>query len=536
MVDYAALIAKHGGAAPEQGAVDYAALIAKHGGAAPEKDLTTERAVPVAMGAAAPTVVGALGGMGAAALGGGAAIPAALGGAALLGGAELVGNLYNVARGAAGYQPVKTPFEYIRGALPQEFQPQTPQERMLAAGVEGGLGAATGAGAARSAINAMSSAGRAAPRILNTLAAQPVAQTAAGIAAPVAAEAAAQSGADPYTQFGAAILGGVAAGKSVSSLNKIGRTASATLLNIGLPSTQQLGQEADAAFKTAKRSGLEYEPSAVMDFRNRVEKVLEAEYDPASNPKVMSILNRLTTKAQAGQTSIKDLHDIRQVIGRELRSGFDPLQRTQRAMGGILTDELDDFITNPTTPTVISKATLNPAQITSTFQDAISKYKMMSQSAEIEQAVSRAAKPNADFGSVIQTQMRRIAEKPARLRRFTPEQQQAISSIAAGEFAPGIVSGLSKFAPSFSMKGLLTGGLESGIGIAGAALHNPLVPATMAGLAGTGLLARGGRNLLAGAAMRNLAASTRGGALAAPLPYANPALPAFAQGVNAMAR
>jgi hypothetical protein len=501
-----------------------------------DEGLTAKRAVPVTMGAAAPTVVGALGGLGAAALGGGAAIPAALGGAALLGGAELVGNLYNVARSATGYKPVKTPFEYIRGALPQEFQPQTPQEHLLAAGVEGGLGAATGAGAARSAINAMSSAGRATPAVLNALAAQPVAQTAAGIAAPVAAEAAQQSGADPYTQFGVAILGGAAAGKSVSTLNKVGRTTAATLQNIGVPSTQQLGQQADAAFNAVKRSGLEYEPSAVMDFRNRVEKQLQADYDPATSPKVMSILNRITNKAQAGETSIKDLHDIRKVIGRELRSGFDPAQRTQRAMGGILTDELDDFITNPTTPTVASKANLNPTQITATFQDAINKYKMMSQSAEIEQAVSRAAKPKADFGSVIQTQMNRIASNPARLRRFTPEQQQAISSIAAGEFAPGVVSGLSKFAPSFSVPGLIKGGFQSGIGVTGAMLGNPLVPAAMAGLAGTGLAARVARNSLANMAMNNLAASTRGGALAAPLPYASFGLPAAAQGINAMAR
>jgi hypothetical protein len=535
MVDYAALIAKHGGTAPEPSAVDYAALIAKHGGTAPEKSLTAERAVPVAMGAAAPTVVGALGGMGAAALGGGAAIPAALGGAALLGGAELVGNLYNVARSATGYKPVKTPFEYIRGALPQEFQPQTPQERMLAAGVEGGLGAATGAGAARSAINAMSTAGRAAPAALNVLAAQPVAQTAAGIAAPVAAEAAQQAGADPYTQFGAAILGGVAAGKSVSTLNKVGRTASATLQNIGLPSTQQLGREADAAFNAVKRSGLEYEPLAVKDFRDRLELQLEADYDPASSPKVMSILNGITKKADAGKTSIKDLHDLRKRIGNELRSGFDPSQRTQRAMGGIMTDALDDFITDPNTTTVFSKAVLDPTQITQTFQDAISKYKMMSQSAEIEQAVSRAAKPKADFGSVIQTQMSRIASSPARLRRFTPEQQQAISSIAAGEFAPGVVSGLSRFAPSLSVPGLLKGGIQGGIGYAGATAGMPLIPAAMGGLAAGGLLARGGRNILANMAMRNLAASTRGGALAAPLAPANFGLPAMAQGVNAMA-
>lgn len=530
MVDYAALIAKHGGAAPEQGAVDYAALIAKHGGAAPEKDLTTERAVPVAMGAAAPTVVGALGGMGAAALGGGAAIPAALGGAALLGGAELVGNLYNVARGAAGYQPVKTPFEYIRGALPQEFQPQTPQERMLAAGVEGGLGAATGAGAARSAINAMSSAGRAAPRILNTLAAQPVAQTAAGIAAPVAAEAAKESGADPYTQFGAAILGGVAAGKSVSSLNKIGRSASATLQNIGVPSTQQLGQEADAAFNASKNAGLKYDKTALSKFTDNLANTLE-DYDSDMDTAVNAAFKKLNEKAEQGKTSLSDLHSVRKFIGNRLRTNPD---RNIRRMGGEMTDALDDFITDLDNVSTVSKTAMNVPEVTNTFRDAINKYRQMSQSTEVEQAIKRASE-KSDFGSAIQTQMRRIADKPARLRRFTPEQQQAISSIAAGEFAPGIVSGLSKFAPSFSVPGLLKGGIEGGIGYAGAALGNPLVPAAMAGLAGGGLLARGGRNLLAGAAMRNLAASTRGGALAAPLPYANPALPAFAQGVNAMA-
>jgi hypothetical protein len=241
----------------------------------------------------------------------------------------------------------------------------------------------------------------------------------------------------------------------------------------------------------------------------------------------MSILDRITTQAQAGETSIKDLHDVRKVIGSELRAGFNPDQRTQRAMGGIMTDALDDFITNPTTPTIASKANLNPAQITETFQDAINKYKMMSQSAEIEQAISRASN-KSDFGSAVQTQMNRIASSPARLRRFTPEQQQAISSIAAGEFAPGVVSGLSKFAPSLSVPGLLKGGIQGGIGYAGASLGNPLVPAAMAGLAGGGILARGGRNILANAAMRNLAASTRGGALAAPLAPANFGLPAMA--------
>lgn len=530
MVDYAALIAKHGGAAPEQGAVDYAALIAKHGGTAPEKSLTAERAVPVAMGAAAPTVVGALGGMGAAALGGGAAIPAALGGAALLGGAELVGNVYNVARGAAGYKPVKTPFEYIRGALPQEFQPQTPQERMLAAGVEGGLGAATGAGAARSAINAMSSAGRAAPAALNVLAAQPVAQTAAGIAAPVAAEAAQQAGADPYTQFGAAILGGVAAGKSAAMLNKVGRTASATLQNIGLPSTQQLGREADAAFNASKNAGLNYDKTALEKFTSNLQNTLE-DYDSDMDTAVNAAFKKLNEKAEKGKTSLSDLHSVRKFIGNRLRTNPD---RNIRRMGGEMTDALDDFITDLNNVSTVSKTAMNAPGITATFQDAISKYRQMSQSAEVEQAITRAASKR-DFGSAIQTQMQRIAEKPARLRRFTPEQRQAITSIAAGEFAPGVVSSLSRFAPSLSVPGLFKGGIQGGIGYAGATAGMPLIPAAMGGLAAGGLLARGGRNILANMAMRNLAASTRGGALAAPLAPANFGLPAMAQGVNAMA-
>lgn len=532
MVDYAALISKHGGTSSSADAMDYGALITKHGGsisAPAEEGLTAKRAVPVALGAAAPTAAGALGGM---ALGG-ASIPAALGGAALLGGAELVGNVYNLARGAAGYKPVKTPFEYIRGALPQEYRPQTPQEEMLAAGIEGGLGAATGAGAARSAVNALTAGGRAAPRVLNALAAQPIAQTATGIAAPVAGVAAAQEGADPYTQFGASILGGMAAGKSVGALAKTGRMASAVLQNIGVPSSADLKVSAGAAFDASKKAGLNYDPSAVEKFTSNLEQTLK-DYDPDTDTLVNSAFKKLNKKAEEGKTSLSDLHSIREFIGNRLRTNPD---RNIRRMGGEMTDALDNFITDPNNASTVSKIAMNVPEVTKTFQDAINQYRMMSRSSEIEQAISRAAQ-KSDFGSAIQTQMRRIADNPTRLNRFSPDQRAAISSIAAGEFAPGVVSGLSKFAPSMSLPGMVKGLAEGGIGAAGVALGNPAVAMGMGGLVASGLASQGLRNMMARGAARNIATATRGGQLIAPTPYGSQPLmlPAFAQGINAMAR
>ena len=546
MVDYAALIAKYGGVAPTAPATpaapastDYAALIAKHGGMLPAapaveepKGLTAERAVPVALGAAAPTAVGALGGL---ALGGVSA-PAALAGAGLLGGAELVGNVYNLARGAAGYAPVKTPFEYIRGATQRAFPstaPQTPQEEMLAAGIEGGLGAASGAGAARSAVNAMAAAGRTAPRILNVMAAQPVAQTVTGVAAPVAGELAKSEGADPYTQFGASILGGMAAGKSAAALGKIGRAASATISNIGVPTSAQLKDTAAEAFETSKKSGLTYDSTALSDFTTKLEKTLE-DYDPDTDTLVNAAFKKLNKKAEEGNTSLSDLHSVRKFIGNRLRNNPD---RNARRMGGAMTDALDDFITNTANASTVSRTAMNVPEVAATFQDAINTYRALSQSTEIEQAIARAAK-KSDFGAAIQTQMNRIADNPRRLNRFTSEQREAIKSIAAGEFAPGIVSELSKFAPSMSVPGLIKGAAAGGVGYAGMAAGLPVVPAVMGGLAAGGLAASAGRNLLARGMARNLATATRGGQLIAPTQYPNEALrlPAFAQGLNAMAR
>ncbi len=496
-----------------------------------DEGLTGKRAAAVTLGAAAPTALGALGGYGAAALTGGAAgLPAALGGAALLGGAELVGNVYNIARGAAGYQPVKTPFQYIRGALPQELMPQTPGEEMLAAGVEGGLGAATGAGAARSAVNAL---GKQAPRVLNALAAQPVAQTVAGAAAPVAGEAAKDLGADPYTQFGASILGGAAAGRSVGMLAKTGRAASAILNNLGTPSSAKLKASAGRAFDAAKSAGLEYDPSALSKFTANLETTLK-DYDPDTDTLVNSAFKKLNKKAEDGNTSLSDLHSIREFIGNRLRTNPD---RNIRRMGGEMTDALDDFVTDINNASTVSKVAMDVPQVTQTFRDAIDQYRMMSRSTEIEQAISRAAQKR-DFGNAIQTQMGRIAGDERRLRRFTPDQREAIQAIAEGQFAPGAISGLSQFAPGLSVPGLLKSGIGGGAATAGALMGMPAIPVALGALGAGGLAASAGRNLLARGMTRNLATSMRGGQLIAPTPYPNQALalPVFAQGLNAMAR
>jgi hypothetical protein len=508
----------------------------------PSEGLPVGRAAAVGAGALAPAAAG----LGLGALGGlatGAALgPAALIGGAALGGAELVGQGENLVRSAFGYKPVKTPYEYVRGATQSLFPstaPQNSQERALAAGIEGAsttLASAGGAGAAANAI-------RGGSRVLNMLAANPLAQTLAGGVGAAAPELAAQQGyTAPGEQLAASLVGGYAAGRAPTAVGRAARETVATVRNLFTPSAKQLEKSADAAFNTVKASGLDYEPSAVMDLRNRVQKDLQANYSPTTNPKVMDILDELTNKAQAGQTSIKDLHDTRKKINNELRIGYDPAQATQRKIGGIMIGALDDFITNPTTPTTLSKATGNTAQTAQTFQEAIDLYRKRSQSNEIERILERASY-RKNVPGALATQFQKITTNPSRMAQFDPNQQSVIQALASGETSPGALNAIAGLAPGRSLAGMA----EAAVTAAPAALYafgQGIQPAAVGaaalgvGAAGAGMGARLGQHLLAQHAVNQLAASTRGGMLAAPTyaPNVSLAAPLFTQGVNAMLR
>lgn len=491
----------------------------------PSQGLTAGRAAEVAGGAVAPMAAAAGAG---ALLGGPAGAALAAGG---LGAADLATSLYNIAAPRFGGQPVRTPSEIVRGYItPESFRPRTQAEELLASAAEGGAGALTGAGAA----NVL--AKRAAPgmmrNVLATMAERPTVQAGAGAvgaAAPVRAE---QMGVeDPRALLATSLVGGLAGAHGAAGLQRglesgVAAAERGALRLAGKPpSTEALGERASQAFETAKSYGVQYDPQAYKSFVGDLPKSLPGYYPEFSKfDDVKTAINELK-KLESEPITIDKLHEARQMIG-ELRSDDN---KKIRRLGGILTDKLDDFITNSS-----NAIGADSKEAADALMSGIKDYKMMSKSSEIERLIERA---DLSGGSAenIESQFRSLAKNEGRMRKFTPDERTMIKRIAKGEEGSTLANLLSRFAPSRSPLMLGSQALVGGYG-----LHSE-DPYAFYGAGATalgGAAGRAVRNALAKRAASNVAAMTRGAPTAVPfsVQYAPLAMPLATQGVNAMAR
>lgn len=487
--------------------------------------LTAGRAAEVAGGALAPMAAAA--GTGAL-LGGPAGAALAAGG---LGAADLATTLYNVAAPRFGGQPVRTPSEVVRGYLtPESYRPRTQAEELLASAAEGGVGALTGAGAA----NVL--AKRAAPgmmrNVLATMAERPAVQAGAGAvgaAAPVRAE---QMGVeDPRALLAASLVGGLAGAHGAAGLQRglesgVAAAERGALRLAGKPpSTEALGERASQAFERATSLGVQYDPAKYQSFASNIESSLKG-YDPdfSKFADVKVAVNKLKD-LDSQPLTIERLHNARQMLG-VLRGGN---EKDVRRMAGILTDKLDEFITND--KNAIGTGAKEAADA---LMSGIKDYKMMSKSSEIERLIDRA---DLSGGSAenIESQFRSLAKNEGRLRRFTPDERTMIRRIAKGEEGSAIVNLASRFAPSRSPGMLATQALVGGYGLSS---DDPYAVYGAGGAALAGAAGRAVRNAMARNAARDVAAMTRGAPTAVPfsVQYAPLAMPLATQGINAMAR
>lgn len=491
----------------------------------PSQGLTAGRAAEVAGGAIAP--IAAAAGTGAL-LGGPAGAALAAGG---LGAADLATSLYNIAAPKFGGQPVRTPSEIVRGYLtPESFKPRTQAEELLASAAEGGAGALTGAGAA----NVL--AKRAAPGMMRnalmTMAERPAVQAgagAAGAAAPVRAE---QMGVeDPRALLATSLVGGLAGAHGAAGLQR-GLESGAAAAERGAlrlagkpPSTEALGERAKQSFDLATSLGVQYDPAKYQSFTGNIESSLKG-YDPdfSKFADVKVAVNKLKD-LDSQPLTIERLHNARQMIG-VLRNDS---EKDVRRMAGILTDKLDEFITNDK-----NAVGANAKEAADALMSGIKDYRMMSKSSEIERLIDRA---DLSGGSAenIQSQFRSLAKNEGRMRKFTPDERTMIKRIAKGEEGSALANLASAFAPSRSPLMLGSQALVGGYGLSS---DDPYAFYGAGGAALAGAAGRAVRNAMARRAAGNVAAMTRGAPTAVPfsVQYAPLAMPLATQGVNAMAR
>lgn len=468
-----------------------------------------------------------------------------------LGISDIGTSLYNVATNSN----VPTASESVRNLAARYGigrEPATPTQQVVSSALEAGAGGLSQAGAANAL--ARIARGPITSRVLNELAQQPGLQTAtaAGAAAlPTAAREYADV-TDPYATAALTLVGGYLGAKGGT---KIANTA-ADLTGAAERTIQGTNISADAlkaraqeSFKAADASGARYSPNAVKEFVDELKTDLRSKnYSPQGDNmgNINTIISRLEDAAAAPPT-ISELHGIRSDLSRIRGEAMD---KNTRRIAGVITDQLDNFITNPKNaagatsveaglarntaqpepwavpgemPNIPAKpATSTPIGPTAeaavengatALKAGISDYSKWAKSDVIEQMLNRAKinaeSGNRDIADAIKTQFATLERNPNRMNRFTEAEQQMIRDITRGESSGAIIKILSKLAPGTSVAGLLKGALELG---AGSLAAGPLAGmAVGGGLAATGLGANALRNMYAQNAVNALSGTIRRG-------------------------
>ena len=182
-----------------------------------------------------------------------------------------------------------------------------------------------------------------------------------------------------------------------------------------------------------------------------------------------------------------------------------------------LVDQLDDFVTNPANATFANAADV--ATASSTLKGAIKDWSQLSKSERIENMIEKASFKKIPFNQAIKDQFSLIAQDPAKLRRFSETEREAIKAIAHGENQSKVLILLSQLAPSLNVRDIARTGASVLTGVAG--YHTGSVPLmlTAAGMSAAGLGARGVRNVMARHDANALAAAMRTGSVQPPSFY-----------------
>lgn len=454
----------------------------------------------------------------------GARIGAALGPLAL-GAADIGATGYNIAAPYVGLPRMPPPSETIQGVMERAGfgrAPQTPEQELLSAGVSGGAGA--GAQAAAFNVLARRLGPTVARNVFSNLAQQPAVQVGAGAGAAALPTAVREYGdvEDPYALMASSLVGAVLGGKAVSGAGNVARAATGTARMATTPTTTEIRNQAQRAYRQAEAAGVQYEPTAVVQFGDDLAAQLRrAGFDADLHPKAAAALRRIQEAGQpsaAGAApkpvSFEDL-DILRRVARGARLSLDA---DERRIGRMIISELDDFALRPPSNAV---AAGDEKAAGAAIREARSLWARMSKSSEIEDAVERAKLSSQGSGGrmdeALRAQFAALARdiQKGRLPGFTPDEVANIEAIAKGETQRFGMRQISPLAPSSTLRGMASAATQAG-GMALAA-SNPYAAAFAIPSMAAGMGARAGRNALAELEAARLAAAMRRGDVTAPM-------------------
>lgn len=227
-----------------------------------------------------------------------------------------------------------------------------------------------------------------------------------------------------------------------------------------VPTVEELGTQAKAAYKRAEDAGIAVSPQSFDAMKMRVLDKMEKEgIDKDLHPKSLAAMKRLTSTE--GPVTLEKIETLRK-IANDARSTID---KADGRLAGELIDDIDDFVEGLTDKDLVA----GDASKAAALKEARGLYSRKKKAEEIDELVHRAELSAPNFSAsgmenALRTEFRSLAKNSRRMRRFNAEERAAIEKVAKGDLSTNALRLVGKLAPTGAISGALSGGVGFAIG------------------------------------------------------------------------
>lgn len=253
---------------------------------------------------------------------------------------------------------------------------------------------------------------------------------------------------EPYARTIAALAGGAATGIGDAALTAKRPTP-------GVPTTAELKQAAHQQYGAADNAGLIVSRDSMKGMAQDLQaKMAEEGLDATLHPKATAVVRNIA--GTDGNVTLKGIDILRQQAG-DAAGSLDP---AERRLGRLIKDHIDDYVSNLQPSDVVQGDAQGAAEAIGKARDFWSR---ASKGEIIDNAIAKAQNSASLFSgsgveNSLRTQFRKLANNDRVMRRFSPDEQDAIRQVSNGTAVGNALRFLGKFSPHGALTTLATGG------------------------------------------------------------------------------
>jgi hypothetical protein len=258
----------------------------------------------------------------------------------------------------------------------------------------------------------------------------------------IGSETGRQVGGDTGAVIGALAGGGVAGVADA--------TMAAGRATPGILTTKQLKGAAQGQYQAADNAGLIINGDSFKNFGAGLKDTLANEgIDQTLHPRATAAYNRIA--GTEGNVTLKGVDILRQIAGDTAASA----DKAERRLGYLIKNALDDYVGNLQPADVVQGEAQGASEAINTARDLWSR---ASKGEIIDNTMAKANRNKGMFTvagdeNAMRTAFRKLANNERAMRRFSPEEQQAITQVANGTPMGNVLRYLGKLAP----RGVISG-------------------------------------------------------------------------------